>query len=213
LTFLSRDVFGLFANDSTRKRNLDAFVQCIDTGTAPACGHAITLDASSLAASDATWTLLEAQAAAGHIDLVAHGEIDGRRHGWHYRPAMGDYAPDESAFGTATRLTLSQKIASGSVLTVVGVPPGSGARLGIDRDLDATADLDEPVPSLDLGFEADVPRLSWPAGHWWMVLERNQSLDAGSWEAVNHARVTTGGSVILLDFGAGPRAFFRLRRP
>ena len=213
VTFLSRAVFGVFANDSTRKRNLDAFVQCIDTGTAPACGHAITLTAATLAASDATWTLLETQAAAGHIDLVAHGTMDGHRHGWHFRPVPGDYAPDESALGAATRLTLSQKIAEGAVLTIIGVPPGSGARLGTDRDLDALADLDEPLPVLDLGFEAEIPRLTWPAAHWWMVLERNHHLDAGSWEAVNQSRVTTGGSVILLDFASSPRAFFRLRRP
>ena len=34
--FLSRPVFGVFANDAVVKRNLSAFVQCFDTGTAPA---------------------------------------------------------------------------------------------------------------------------------------------------------------------------------
>lgn len=44
-TFLSRPVFGTFANDTVRQRNLDAFVPCFDTGIAPAVGIARTLTA------------------------------------------------------------------------------------------------------------------------------------------------------------------------
>jgi YVTN family beta-propeller protein len=83
--FLSRPVFGTFSDDAVVKRNLNAFVQCLDTGMAPAVGYARTLTASNVssASSSNAWSLLEAQAASGtNIDLIVKGVIDGRRQGF-----------------------------------------------------------------------------------------------------------------------------------
>ena len=44
--------------------------------------------------------------------------------------------------GPFTQAQLWNKIAAGDTLTVMGVPPGSGLRMGIDRDLDGRFDGD-----------------------------------------------------------------------
>jgi hypothetical protein len=43
------------------------------------------------------------------------------------------------------RLQLMAKISQGDVLSVMGVPPGSGIRMGVDRDLDGLRDGDDPT--------------------------------------------------------------------
>jgi hypothetical protein len=142
--FLSRPVFQKFATDTVRKRNLSAFLLAFDTGTAPAVGYGRTLTAANV--NDATvtqdWTLLQNQAAAGNIDLIVKGTIDGQRHGLLYRPSSGDYLPDRTGAAPFTQGQLQAKIMAGDTLTIMGVPPGSGTRMGIDRNLDGKLDGD-----------------------------------------------------------------------
>jgi hypothetical protein len=95
----------------------------------------------------------------------------------------------------------------------MGVPPGSGDRMGIDRNANAVADLDEALPTLDLTLKDGLPEFAWPVDHYWLVLERNESLLDGDWQPVTHPRVTVGGIVNVLDAWAGGRGFYRLRRP
>ncbi|MBS0659430.1 MAG: beta-propeller fold lactonase family protein [Verrucomicrobia bacterium] len=129
-TFLSRPVFNRFANDTTRKRNLTAFVQCFDTGTAPAVGYARTLTAASRSAGEADWTTLEAQARAGNIDLVARGQFGGETRGFVYRVAANDYASDRAGLGPFSRAQLRRSVDAGSLtLTLLGTAPGDGETL------------------------------------------------------------------------------------
>lgn len=126
-TFLSRPVFNRFANDTTRKRNLSAFVQCLDTGTAPAVGYARTLAATTRSAGEADWTLLEAQARAGNIDLVARAQFGSETRGLVYRVAANDYASDRGGLGPFSRAQLRRSIDAGSLtLTLLGTAPGDG---------------------------------------------------------------------------------------
>lgn len=129
-TFLSRPVFGSFANDTTRKRNLSAFVQCLDTGTAPATGYARTLAAATLAAGEADWTLLEGQVRQLNIDLIARAQFGSETRGLVFRKTSNDYASDRAGLGPFSREQLRRLIASGSLtLTLLGVPPGSAEPL------------------------------------------------------------------------------------
>jgi hypothetical protein len=86
--------------------------------------------------------VLEGQAALGHIDLIAKGTIDSKIRGLRYRPGLDDYVTDRTGVGPFTQAQLWNKIAAGDTLTVMGVPPGSGLRMGIDRDLDGRFDGD-----------------------------------------------------------------------
>lgn len=142
--FLSQPVFQSFATDSVRKRNLSAFLQAFDTGMAPAVGYARTVTASNGSDPSVTadWNLLEQQAAAANIDLIVKGTIDGQPRGLLYQPATNNYKLDRTGAAALTRAQLGAKITAGDVLTPMGVPPGSGVRMGIDRDADGVLDAD-----------------------------------------------------------------------
>jgi hypothetical protein len=144
--FLSRQVFTNFRNDTTRKTNLNAFLMCFDTGVAPAVGFTRTVSAANVndAALNADWSVLQSQAAAGGIDLIAKGTIDGKRHGLLYQPGANNYKTDKTGLGPFSQAQLKSKIAAGDILSITGVSPGSGTRMGIDRDLNGELDGDGP---------------------------------------------------------------------
>jgi DNA-binding beta-propeller fold protein YncE len=212
-TFLSQPVFGTFQNDTTRKRNLAAFVQCFDTGTAPSVGYTRTMTAATLAGASADWTVLEAQATAGSSDLVVKLHDANGRRGFVYRTATNDYLPDRAALAPVTRAAIEALITSGATATVMGVPPGSGQRLGVDRDEDAVRDGDKPMPALGIASAAGTPQLAWPLPDAALVLEFTNSLTPANWQPVTHPRATSGASVQVLDPAAGPQRYYRLRQP
>jgi hypothetical protein len=142
--FLSRPFFGGIAANPYAQAHLNAFLLTFDTGTAPAVGYTRTIGPGRVGDDEiaADWTVLEGQAALGHIDLIARGTIDGEIRGLLYRPGLDDYVTDRTGVGPFTRAQLRARIEAGDVLTVMGVPPGSGLRMGIDRDLDGRFDGD-----------------------------------------------------------------------
>ncbi|MFN0113877.1 MAG: cytochrome c peroxidase, partial [Paracoccaceae bacterium] len=213
-TFLSRPVFGSFAMDTTVKRNLSAFMMCLDTGSAPAVGFTRSIRAANLAGAGPAWTTLQSQAAAGSIDLVIHADIDGERQALLYRSATNDYVSDRSGVGPFTRTQLESRITAGTAtLAVMGVPPGSGPRLSIDRNLNSVPDGDEPMPRLDVRLVATVPELAWPAAHASLVLESADSLAPPDWRPLTNARSVVGPVVKVPDPTVLPSRFYRLRKP
>lgn len=145
-SFLSRPLFTKIRNDSVRKTNLSAFILCFDTGAAPAVGYTRTVSATNLndATTVADWSLLQSQAAAGNIDLIAKGTIGGKRHGLFYDVASASYRSDKTGLGPFSQAQLQAKVASGDTLNLIGVSPGSGQRMGVDRDLNGELDGDGP---------------------------------------------------------------------
>jgi hypothetical protein len=213
LTFLSRPGFGSFASDTTRKRNLNAFIQCFDTGTAPVVGYTRTVRAANLAASTADWSVLEAQAVATASDLVVRLLENGARRGFVYRPSTNDYLGDQTALAPLTRTALEAKITAGATATIMGVPRTSGQRLGIDRNGNGIPDGDEPLPSLAISLAVSAPLLAWPAAGAGHVLEFTTSLSLPNWQPVTEPRGTSGSSINVADPAAGTQRFYRLRRP
>jgi YVTN family beta-propeller protein len=214
--FLSRDVFGLFANDTTRKNNLSSFVQCFDTGMAPAVGYSRTLQMSNVFETSIAgdWSLLEAQAVGGtNINLVVKGTLDGRRRGLLYQPGPNNYQPDSISDAPLTRAELTTKVLRGdTTLTLMGVPPGSGQRMAIDRDADGVLDADEPLPALQISQAGSRTVLSWPYGAAGFSLEETPNLVAGSWNtSTNPVTIANGLNYVTNSPGAGAR-FFRLRQ-
>jgi hypothetical protein len=209
-TFLSRPVFGTFAGDTLRKRNLEAFVNCLDTGVAPTCGYARTVEAATAAAATADWTLLEAQANAGNADLTLAGSVNGARHSWLYRPGTNDYLADNASASAVTRATLQGYINSGGTITLMGVPPGSGSRMSLDRDGNGIRDADETLPNPVLSRNGNLS-LRWPASDWGLIAERSQ--DLANWRALTDRRTTEEGKINLPVDGTTSHGFFRLRRP
>jgi YVTN family beta-propeller protein len=142
--FLSNPIFQNLSNDTVRKRNLEAFLLAFDTGMAPAVGHTRTVTNSNMTSAEVTngWVVLEQQAALSRVDVIVKGTIDGQPRGLLYRPSSNDYVTDRPGLGPFTRAQLAEKVAAGDTLTVMGVPPGSGMRMGIDRDVNGVLDGD-----------------------------------------------------------------------
>jgi DNA-binding beta-propeller fold protein YncE len=215
--FLSQPFFGTLATDTIRQRNLNAFLQCFDTGTAPAVGYTRTVRAATLAASAAEWSVLEAQATSNvtvnACDLIVRLLENGERHGLVYRPATQDYLADQTGLGPFTRAALEAKVLAGATLTLMGTPRLGGSRLALDRDENGIMDGDEPLPRRALSLVGGVPQVAWPAAGAGHVLEFTDSLQPANWQPVTQSRNAAGGSIAVTDPTAGPRRFYRLRRP
>jgi YVTN family beta-propeller protein len=132
--FLSKG-FPAFTNSKPDKENIEAFELCFDTGTAPAVGYSRTLTAASVNTGPAQsdWSTLQSQAAAGNIDLIANGTVQGLVQGLLYVPGIGTYQSSIAGLGPFTQAHLIGFIQGGDTLTVMGVPPGSGVRMAIDE--------------------------------------------------------------------------------
>ncbi|MFL6514255.1 MAG: beta-propeller fold lactonase family protein [Chthoniobacterales bacterium] len=144
--FLGTDVFVLIKNDTTRKTNLNSFLMCLDTGSAPAIGYSRTITSANVndPALNTDWNLLQSQAGAGNIDLIVKGTLDGRRHGLLFQSASNSYTSDTTGLGPFSQAQLKTKVQAGDTMTFMGVPPGSGMRMGVDRDLNGELDGDGP---------------------------------------------------------------------
>ncbi len=130
---LDQPVLGGFNNDPQAQLDVAAFVVSFDTGTAPAVGYTRTVTSGNVTgdptiASD--WALLQGQAAAGNIDLVCQGTIQGQLAACLYQSAAQTYTTDTAGLGPFTQAQLIGFIQAGDTLSVMGVPPGTGVRFG-----------------------------------------------------------------------------------
>jgi Thrombospondin type 3 repeat len=141
------------------RRDIEAFVLAFDTDLAPIVGQQVTLGAANLAAVSPRIDLLLARAAepfesallggsSRECNVVVKGVVGSESRGWLYETATGQFRPDRSAdpaLAKSALLALAQ--APGQELTFTATPPGSGRRMGIDRDLDAVLDGDDNCPA------------------------------------------------------------------
>jgi len=214
-TFLSQPVFGVFANDPVVKSNIQAFVLCFDTGTAPAVGYSRTLAATNVTSTSISndWTMLESQAALGmNIDLVVKGTIDGKRRGLLYQPGSSNYKLDSTNSTPLTHAQLVTKISAGDMLTITGVPSGAGQRMGIDRNLNGVLDADEPLPALQIALTGGSAVINWPLSAAGFTLEETTDLGFPIWSDNTNAVEIVGNSNFITNAPATATKFFRLRQ-
>jgi DNA-binding beta-propeller fold protein YncE len=145
------------------RRQLEAFMLTMDSNLAPIVGQQVTLTVANAndAALNTRIALLKARAAAGECELVVRGrrkvaykgdskELDA---GFLYRPNTSLY--EVSVVGSphlteAQLRTWDANAADGSdSMTYTAVPPGSGVRIALDRDLDGAYDGDEILGGKD----------------------------------------------------------------
>jgi hypothetical protein len=119
----------------------------------------VTLETGNLAAVSPRIDLLLARAAepfesallggsSRECNVVVKGVVGGESRGWLYETVSGQFLPDrnsEPALTKSALLALAQT--SGQELTFTATPPGSGRRVGIDRDLDTVLDGDDNCPA------------------------------------------------------------------
>ncbi len=140
------------------RRQMEQFMLAFDSDLFPIVGQQVTLTATNAGAVSARIGLILQRANAGECDVVVKGRVDGEQRGW----VMVDTATFQSDRGGEPTIgdTALRALASvpGQELTYTAVPPGSGVRIGIDRDEDGFYDTDET----DLGSDPADP-LSVPS--------------------------------------------------
>jgi YVTN family beta-propeller protein len=209
--FLSRPVFNLINNNTTIKNNLAAFVQCFDTGTAPAVGYTRTLTAANVTSLSISndWNLLQNQAVSSNIDLIVTGTIDGALHGFVYQPGANNYRADSTNMPAMTRSQLTAKVQAGGTLTIMGVPPGSGVRMGIDRDEDGVLNADVPAPSLQISGNSSSIVVTWPLSASAYTLQSATALS--SWTNSSDPVEIIGNRNYVTNSIAATAKFYRLK--
>jgi YVTN family beta-propeller protein len=145
------------AEGELQRRQLEAFTLAFPTNLAPIVGQQITLSASSPAAVVSRVQLLRQRADAGECDLVAKTEIFDVEAGFVY-VGSGRFKSDRRArspFNEAALRFLATR--AGRPVTYTCVPPGSGERIGVDRDGDGAWDGDERDAHTDPADPARTP--------------------------------------------------------
>ena len=134
------------------RRDMEAFLLAFDTGIAPAVGRQVTFDGANNGNASLLSTLdtLRGQADLGNCELVAKGRIGATPRGFFYQGG-GVWTSDVAAEAPRTTAALVALAAAGQELTITGVPPGCGRRIGIDRDRDGRLDGDELAAGTDPG--------------------------------------------------------------
>ena len=139
--FLTATVFNNLT--ATEETNLEQFVMAFDSNMFPVAGQQITLTSTNSVVTGPRVDLLIQRAALNECDLVVKAVIAGEQRG-SVRLANGTFKSDRA---TETPLTDVQTRAlaatAGQEITYTCVPPGSGTRIGIDRDEDTFLDRDE----------------------------------------------------------------------
>jgi len=130
-----------------QKRQVEAFLFAFDSNLAPIVGQQTTLTKENAPVVGARIDLLIDRARAGECDLVVKGGDDHGGHGekgYLYDVAANKFIGDRLHDTPLTDAALRQRAAQkDGELTYTCTPPGSGVRIGIDRDEDGVLDGDE----------------------------------------------------------------------
>jgi DNA-binding beta-propeller fold protein YncE len=130
--------------DAVAVRQMAEFMMVFDTNLAPVVGQQVTLS-GALPFDDKLLTMVDRATQGGtpECDLIVKGKLGGVSRGWF----LLENGRLRSDIAGEALLSFSQLIANADVpgqeLTFTCAPPGSGVRMGIDRDLDGTLDGDE----------------------------------------------------------------------
>jgi YVTN family beta-propeller protein len=160
------------ATGDSQRRDLEAFMMSFDTGTAPAVGLEVTVNAANKNSQQVLdrVNLLVAQANAGQFtfvsncDLVVKGLFNGQQRGFFYDNSAHVFLPDRAGAAVMTAQQLLDAAGAGAELTFKGVPVGAGRRLGIDRDGDGILDGDAGASALNISGQVTAVNGSPVAG-------------------------------------------------
>jgi len=139
--------FAAGAAGDVQRRQMEQFMFAMDSNLKPVVGQQVTLDSSNSIVVAPRIDLLVAQSALGDCDLVVKGTYAGESRGW-VRLPNGNFRSDRAAEPEISEGDLrTQAGTPGQELTWSCVPPGSGTRVGIDRDEDTVLDGDDNCPA------------------------------------------------------------------
>jgi hypothetical protein len=134
--------FGVDAAGFRDRQQVVSFLYAFDTNLAPIVGQQVTMNAQTSVSAGPWVGLFEQRADAGECDLVAKADLD-RERGFLY-VGNDTFTPDTASQPAMSTAQLEGLLGGPqNALTFTCTPPGSGVRLGIDRDLDGILDGDE----------------------------------------------------------------------
>jgi YVTN family beta-propeller protein len=165
LDFLHVAVFQLSEAD---RNDLEQFVLAFDTTFAPIVGQQITLTSSNAVVVAPRLALMRSRAmtafalvdspGAKECELVVRGTVGGEARGYLLEAGSGQFRSDRAADALLSEAQLRGLAnTAGQELTYTCGPPGSGVRLGLDRDGDGFFDRDELDAGSDPSNSADTP--------------------------------------------------------
>jgi DNA-binding beta-propeller fold protein YncE/mono/diheme cytochrome c family protein len=149
---------GVFSIDDNQQRDLEAFMMEFDSDLAPIVGQQATLTSNSgsdtldrivlllMDRAETTYYTSPELGAVKECDLIVKGVLNGEYRGWLYE-GNDTFTSDDSGdppWSTSALLAVADQ--PGQELTFTCVPPGSGTRMGINRDRDAFLDANDTVP-------------------------------------------------------------------
>ncbi|MGD8609311.1 MAG: hypothetical protein PVH21_18575, partial [Myxococcales bacterium] len=130
--------------------DLEAFVMAFDTDLAPIVGQQVTLTDSSgqdvldrIALMDQLSNTQFPGTTEFECGVIVKGIIGGERRGFVGRG--GDYTSDRDEYWTLQQL-IDAGTQPNQPLTFTAVPPGTGRRMGINRDTDLFLDGEDALP-------------------------------------------------------------------
>jgi DNA-binding beta-propeller fold protein YncE len=160
MTFLRANAF-VFPGGDPQRREVSQFMLALSGELAPVVGQQVTLRSDNGASAGAridllierarTTFVLKDEPDANECDLIVKASLDGDLRGWILDPGSSSlvnlFVPDTSSASPIADADL-RALASvpGQELTYTCAPPGSGARIGIDRDEDGELDADDSCP-------------------------------------------------------------------
>jgi len=151
--FLGASVFDLTAAE---QNDLERFVVAFDSNLNPIVGQQVTLAATNATVVGPRLDLMIARDDALECEVVVKGTIAGEARGG-YRLSDGTFQMDRAG-DVRTDVDLRALTATpGQELTYTCVPPGSGLRMGVDRDEDGIFDRDEADVGSDPASAARIP--------------------------------------------------------
>ncbi|NOK36439.1 hypothetical protein HMI49_24840 [Corallococcus exercitus] len=135
----------------TERRGVEAYMMAVDSDLAPIVGQQVTLTSTNASAVGARIDLLMARAKAPFVskilggatyeaDLVAKAAIGTRVKGFLFDRAAGTWKPDDGTANITTAALRALANTLGQEVTFTAVPPGSGTRIALDRNLDGRLD-------------------------------------------------------------------------
>jgi len=148
--FVSYPAFRWRGGDVDR-RAIEQYLFAFESNMKPVTGQQITLSAASSEAIGERIALLISRSLAGDAELVVNGVLAGQERSFLLSPS-GEFLTDRhgEAHISLAALALLARI-DNNYLTFTAVPPGSGARIALDRNEDGVWNRDPTVAMQVLG--------------------------------------------------------------
>ena len=130
-SFLGSAIFPTLVSQRQEQKDIAAYNLALDSGMPPTVGYSETMTQARLTDQSylTGWSTLESQAGITNCDLVAHLTQQGSRADLLYNGTTQTYQAIQPGLGPFTHAQLLSALQSGSVITFMGVPYGSGSRL------------------------------------------------------------------------------------